>query len=484
MRNIWKYILSLAPVVFLIAFLAVAIRVYGIDALSGPSQLVLIVSTGIAVLIAILYFHKTWKELEAEINHSIGSIGSPIVILLLIGLLSGTWMVSGVVPMLIYYGMQIINPNVFLITSCLISAIVSVMTGSSWTTVATIGVALMGIGKAEGFSDGWTAGAILSGAYFGDKMSPLSDTTVLASSLCGTPLFTHIKYMTITTVPSFTVTLIIFLVAGFLVPSGTAIDTSAFTTALSSKFDLSLWLIIVPIATGFMIYKKMPAIITLFASSVIAIVFAVIFQPHILAEVSGIGTMHDANSFPSALVLFKGAMQSGFGSTSINSGFTPVNELLATRGMAGMLNTVWIILCAICFGGVLKASGMLANIVSLVIPLTKTRVGLVASTVVSGIFFNATAADQFLSIMLNASMFGEIYKKEGYEPRLLSRSIEDSSTVTSVLIPWSTCGMTQSTVLNVPTLTYLPYCFFNILAPITSIIIAATGYKIYRKVKE
>ena len=480
MHSCMKYLLSLTPVVFLIAFLSIVIRVYGIDALSGPSQLVLIVSTGIAVLIAMLYFHKTWKELEGEINHAVGSIGSPIVILLLIGLLSGTWMVSGVVPMLIYYGMQIINPHVFLITSCLISALVSVMTGSSWTTVATIGVALMGIGKAEGFSDGWTAGAILSGAYFGDKMSPLSDTTVLASSLCGTPLFTHIRYMTITTVPAFSVTLIIFLIAGFLVPSAAAIDTSAFTTALNSKFNLSLWLLLVPVATGVMIYKKMPAIIVLFASSLIAIVFALIFQPHILAEVSGIST-NDANgSYPQAVVLFKGAMESSFGSTAIDSGFAPVNDLLATRGMAGMLNTVWIILCAICFGGVLKSSGMLANIVSLVLPLTKTRVGLVASTVVSGIFFNATAADQFLSIMLNSSMFGEIYKKEGYEPRLLSRSIEDSSTVTSVLIPWSTCGMTQSTVLNVPTLTYLPYCFFNLLAPITSILIAAIGYKIYK----
>ncbi|MFW5493437.1 MAG: Na+/H+ antiporter NhaC family protein, partial [Prevotella sp.] len=219
MHSYMKYLLSLTPVVFLIAFLSIVIRVYGIDALSGPSQLVLIVSTGIAVLIAMLYFHKSWTELEGEINHAVGSIGSPIVILLLIGLLSGTWMVSGVVPMLINYGMQIINPHVFLITSCLISALVSVMTGSSWTTVATIGVALMGIGKAEGFSDGWTAGAILSGAYFGDKMSPLSDTTVLASSLCGTPLFTHIRYMTITTVPAFSVTLIIFLIAGFLVPS-------------------------------------------------------------------------------------------------------------------------------------------------------------------------------------------------------------------------------------------------------------------------
>lgn len=291
MKKSIKYILSLAPVVFLILFLAIVIRIYGIDALSGPSQLVLIASTGIAVLIAMLYFHQSWKTLEEEINHSIGSIGSPICILLLI-----------------------------------------------------------------------------------------------------------------------------------------------------------------------------------------AIVFAVIFQPQILVEISGMQEV-------SVVSLLKGALQSGFGKTAVDSGFEPVNELLATRGMAGMLNSVWIILCAICFGGVLKASGMLANIVELIVPLTKTRVGLVASTVFSGIFFNATAADQFLSIMLNASMFGEIYEEEGYESRLLSRSIEDSSTVTSVLIPWSTCGMTQSTVLNVPTLTYLPYCFFNILAPLTSIVIAATGFKIFRTVK-
>lgn len=476
MKNTTKYLLSLAPVVFLVALLAIVIRLYGIDALSGASQLVLILSTGIAALIAICFFKVKWKTLEKEINNSIGSIGSPIVILLLIGLLSGTWMVSGVVPTLIYYGIQIINPHVFLISSCIISAVVSVMTGSSWTTVATIGIALMGIGKAEGFSDGWIAGAILSGAYFGDKMSPLSDTTVLASSLCGTPLFTHIRYMMVTTVPTFTITLLIFLAAGFFVHPGLEIDTTTFTSALSVKYNLTLWVFIVPVITGWMIYKKMPAIVVLFASSFIAAVFAVIFQPHILAEVAGSNDM-------SAITMFKGAMQSGFGATSVDSGYAPVNSLLATRGMAGMLNTVWIILCAICFGGVLKASGMLANIVSLIMPMTRTRVGLVSSTVFSGIFFNATAADQFLSIMLNASMFGEIYKKEGYEPRLLSRSIEDSSTVTSVLIPWSTCGMTQSTVLNVPTLTYLPYCFFNILSPIMSIIIAATGYKIYRTIK-
>lgn len=471
-----KYVLSLLPVVFLVSLLAVVIRLYGIDALSGASQIVLILSTGVAVLLAILCFRVPWKVLEAEINNSIGRIGSPIVILLLIGMLSGTWMASGVVPTLIYYGMKIISPDVFLISSCVISAVVSVMTGSSWTTVATIGIALMGIGKAEGFNDGWIAGAILSGAYFGDKMSPLSDTTVLSSSLCGTPLFTHIKYMTITTVPAFSITLIIFLIAGFMTPAVIDIDTSAFTMALEAKYNLTPWLLIVPVVMGFMIYKRMPAIVVLFVSSVVAAVFAVVFQPHILTEISGQPTA-------TATSLFEGALQSGFGNTAVDSGYEPVNELITTRGMAGMLNTVWIILCAICFGGVLKASGMLANIVSMIMPLTRTRVGLVSSTVFSGIFFNATAADQFLSIMLNASMFSEIYKKEGYEPRLLSRSIEDSSTVTSVLIPWSTCGMTQSTVLNVPTLTYLPYCFFNILAPISSIVIAALGYKIYRHVK-
>lgn len=477
MNNFTKYALSLAPVVFLVAFLSVSIHEYGVDALSGPSQLVLIAATGIAALIAITYFKVSWLTLEDEINKSVGSCGSPIVILLLIGLLSGTWMASGVVPMLIHYGLQIISPHVFLISACVISAIVSVMTGSSWTTVATIGVALMGIGQAEGFSEGWTAGAILSGAYFGDKMSPLSDTTVLASSLCETPLFEHIRYMVITTTPAFILTLIIFLVAGFFAPAEAAIDTSAFTSALSSKFNISLWLLLVPVITGWMIYRKLPAIVVLFASSLIAVIFAVIFQPAILAEISGTTEI-------SATSLFKGAMQSGFGDTAISSGYAPIDELLSTSGMAGMLNTVWVILCAICFGGVLKSSGMLGNIVNILIPLAKTRVGLVSSTVCSGIFFNATAADQFLSIMLNASMFKEIYHREGYEPRLLSRTIEDSSTVTSVLVPWSACGMTQATVLNVPTLTYLPYCFFNILAPITSIIIAATGYKIYRTIQK
>lgn len=304
-----KYVLSLTPVIFLMAFLGIVIHVYGTDALSGGSQLALILSTGVCGLIAVVSFHVPWKTLETEINNSIGSVGTAIVILLLIGLLSGTWTVSGVVPTLIYWGMKIINPYVFLLCCCVISGFVSVMTGSSWTTVATIGIALMGIGKALGFSDGWTAGAILSGAYFGDKMSPLSDTTVLASSVVGTPLFTHIRYMTITTVPGVVIALIVYAIAGLFVAGHSAIDTSAFTMALQSKYNLSPWLLIVPIATGLMIARKLPAIIVLFASSVLAGLFAIFFQPHILAEVIG---AHDTT----VLTLFKGVMLSGFGATA------------------------------------------------------------------------------------------------------------------------------------------------------------------------
>ncbi|MGP1436787.1 MAG: Na+/H+ antiporter NhaC family protein, partial [Phocaeicola sp.] len=378
---------------------------------------------------------------------------------------------------LIYYGMQIISPKVFLISTCIICGIVSLMVGSSWTTVATIGIALMGIGKALGFSDGWIAGAIISGAYFGDKMSPLSDTTVLASSMVGTPLFVHIRYMIITVVPSIAIALIVYLVAGFLVTSPGAVDINGYTTALASKYNMSLWLLLVPLFTGVMIYKRLPAIVVLFVFSVIAIVFALIFQPHILVEIEG-------GQEPSALVLLKACLRSFYGSTSVSTGNPEVDGLLASRGMAGMLNTIWLILCAMCFGGAMKASGMLTNIVSLITCFTRTRFGLVSSTVVSGIFLNTTVSDQYLSIMLSSSMFKGIYEKERYEPRLLSRSIEDSCTVTSVLVPWNTCGMTQSTVLNVPTFVYFPYCIFNIISPLMSIIISISGYKIYRYLQQ
>lgn len=466
-------LLSLVPILVLVALLFVTIRIFGSDALNGGSQIVLLTSAAVCSLIAMVHCKTRWKTIEIAITNNITGIATAILILLIIGALSGSWMVSGIVPTLIYYGMQIIHPHFFLVSTCIICAIVSVMTGSSWTTIATIGIALLGIGKAQGFDPSWIAGAIISGAYFGDKISPLSDTTVLASSVTDTPLFTHVRYMMITTIPSLTISLIIFTVAGLMHTATSEAQITEYASALQGSFHVSLWLLIVPIITGIMIAKRVPSLITLFLSTALAGVFAVIFQPHLLHQISGL-PIQDAQS------IFKGMIVTFYGSTNIETGNAALNDLVATRGMGGMMNTVWLIICAMCFGGAMAASGMLGSITSVLLRFMKKTVGLVASTVTSGIFFNICTADQYISIILTANMFKDIYKRKGYESRLLSRTTEDAVTVTSVLVPWNTCGMTQATILNVPTLTYLPYCFFNLISPFMSITIAALGYKIYK----
>ncbi len=465
-------LLSLVPILILVAMLAVTIHLFGSDALAGGSQVCLITASAICVLIGMGGYKRTWKEFEDAITKNIAGIGTALLILLLIGALSGAWMVCGVVPTLIYYGIQIIDPNFFLVSTCVICAIVSVMTGSSWTTIATIGIALLGIGKALGFEEGWIAGAIVSGAYFGDKVSPLSDTTVLASSTVGTPLFTHIKYLLLTTVPSMLITLIIFTIAGLSFESPSSIQIAEFTQALGDKFHISIWLMIVPIVTGVMIAKRVPSIITLFLSAMLAIVFAFIFQPELLLEISGTGE--------GVMSLVKGGMNTLFGSTSLDAGNAEINDLISTRGMSGMMDTIWLIICAMCFGGAMTAGGMLASITSVFVRFTKKCVSLVSSTVATGLFMNLTTADQYISIILTGNMFKDIYKKNGYDSRLLGRTVEDSVTVTSPLIPWNSCGMTQSTVLGVSTFVYFPYCFFNYISPLMSIFMAAIGYKIYR----
>lgn len=465
-------LLSLVPILILVAMLAVTIHLFGSDALAGGSQVCLITASAICVLIGMGGYKRTWKEFEDAITKNIAGIGTALLILLLIGALSGAWMVCGVVPTLIYYGIQIIDPNFFLVSTCVICSIVSVMTGSSWTTIATIGIALLGIGKALGFEEGWIAGAIVSGAYFGDKVSPLSDTTVLASSTVGTPLFTHIKYLLLTTVPSMLITLIIFTIAGLSFESPSSIQIAEFTQALGDKFHISIWLMIVPIVTGVMIAKRVPSIITLFLSAMLAIVFAFIFQPELLLEISGTGE--------GVMSLVKGGMNTLFGSTSLDAGNAEINDLISTRGMSGMMDTIWLIICAMCFGGAMTAGGMLASITSVFIRFTKKCVSLVSSTVATGLFMNLTTADQYISIILTGNMFKDIYKKNGYDSRLLGRTVEDSVTVTSPLIPWNSCGMTQSTVLGVSTFVYFPYCFFNYISPLMSIFMAAIGYKIYR----
>lgn len=468
--------LSLVPILTLVALLFVTIRTFGSDALSGGSQIVLLTATAVCCLIAMTYSKVHWKTLENGMVNNITGVSTALIVLLIIGALSGSWMISGVVPTLIYYGIQIIHPSFFLASTCIICAIVSVMTGSSWTTIATIGIALLGIGQAQGFSDGWIAGAIISGAYFGDKISPLSDTTILAASVTETPLFKHIRYMMVTTVPSLTITLIIFTIAGVSHEATATEHIAQYSKALNETFHITPWLLIVPILTGILIAKKVPSLITLFISAALAGLFALLFQPHLLQEVSGLPVQDIQSNF-------KGLFMTFYGSTSIDTGNSELNALVETRGMSGMLNTIWLILCAMCFGGAMAGSGMLDSITSVFVRFVKRTVGLVSSTVASGLFLNVCTADQYISIILTGNMFKEIYTKRGYESRLLSRTVEDSVTVTSVLIPWNTCGMTQATILGVSTFAYLPYCFFNIISPLMSIFIASIGYKI-RKLNE
>ena len=467
-------LVALIPIVVLIGLLAIVISLFGSDSLNGGSQTALLLSLAVCVLISMTFYRVPWKAFERQMGKTMGGIFITVLILLTVGMLSGSWMISGVVPTLIYYGVQILSPRFFLVTACIICAMVSLLSGSSWTTVATIGVALLGIGQALGISTAWTAGAIISGAYFGDKMSPLSDTTILASSANRVDIFEHIRYMMHTTVPAMTIALIIFLVAGLGHAGDDLLHVEQYTHGLASTFRISLWTLLVPLFTGVLIARRVPSVIVLFASSVLAGIFALILQPHILRHIAA------DPSLGTAAALTKGLAVTYYGSTAVETGFAELNDLVSTGGMAGMLNTIWLIICAMCFGAAMMASGMIESITRVIIGLVRDRLGLVSSTVCTGLFLNVSTGDQFISIVLTADMFGEAYRKMGYEPRLLSRTTEDAATVTSVLAPWNTCGMTQSTVLGVPTLTYLPYCFFNILCPVMSILIAAIGWRIKR----
>ena len=319
-------------------------------------------------------------------------------------------------------------------------------------------------------SEAWTAGAIISGSYFGDKMSPLSDTTILASSATGTDLFTHIRYMMLTTIPTFLITIIIFFVAGLGNVEEAELHVTQYTEGLERTFHISLWTLLVPLFTGVLIARRVPSLIVLFLSSVMAGIVALILQPHILMEIGG--------------GLVQGLAITYYGATAVDTGNASLNELVSTGGMAGMLNTIWLILCAMCFGAAMVASRMIESLTQVIVRFVRSRVSLVSSTVGTGIFLNITTGDQFISIVLNADIYKQAYREKGYESRLLSRTCEDSATVTSVLIPWNTCGMTQSTVLGVPTITYLPYCFFNLISPLMSIIVAAIGWRIYQTRQE
>ena len=473
-------IISLIPFVVLVAVLVLVIKVFGADALSGASQVALMFSAGVVVALSMLLYKIPWKVFEDSILENIHAVGTSIVILLLIGAVSGSWMISGVVPALIHYGMKVIVPEIFLFATCLISALISVMTGSSWTTIATVGVALVGIGTAQGYEPGWIAGAIISGAYFGDKVSPLSDTTVLASSSAGTPLFKHIRFMLVTTIPSFVITAVIFLIVSLMHDAPSAAQAADFSHDLKAAFNITPWLLFVPVITALLIAKKVSAIVTLFVAALVAGISALLFQPHIIAEIAGSVNPSSGLSF---LDGFKGLFITYYGSTAVETGNAALNELVTTRGMTGMLDTVFLIIAAGTFGGTLVGSGMLQSLTNMLTRFITRRVSMVASTVGTGIFANMITGDQYLSILLTSSLYKKLYHDKGYDSKLLSRSVEDSATVVSVLIPWNSCGMTQATVLKIPTLEYIPYCFFNLISPFMSIFIAAIGYKIVRKSK-
>lgn len=467
-------IISFIPLAVLVTLLGITIHLFGSDAIMGGSQLSLLSASAIAAALAIVIYKVPWRELEEAIIINMRSATPALIILLLIGAIAGSWMASGVIPTLIYYGLNILHPSYFLVASCIICAGVSLLTGSSWTTIATIGIALMGIGRALGFEEGWIAGAIISGAYFGDKISLMSDTTVLAASTSEVPLFSHIKYMLFTTLPSLIIALIVYGIVGLSGTSVAATDTVYIQEALSSTYNITPWLLIVPIITGVLIWRRLPAIVTLFSSVILASIALVIAQPDVIMHIANVSSI-DTLSAIKAIIL------STTSDVAVDTGNSTINELVATSGMGGMMDTIWLIICAMCFGGVMYGSGMLDAISRAFLRVARRTVSVVTSTVSSGVFFNLCTGDQYISIILTSKLFQKLYDDRDLERRLLSRSVEDSATVTSVLIPWNSCGMTQSTVLGVATITYLPYCIFNLISPIMSIIVAAIGYKIVKR---
>ncbi|WP_353777520.1 Na+/H+ antiporter NhaC [Winogradskyella sp. 3972H.M.0a.05] len=465
--NIWE---ALIPLVVLVGLLAYNVLVaFGDYSIEGPNQFALIFAAAVAAIVG--FRNKvSYKRMLEEVAENVRSTTSALLILLMVGALAGTWLISGVIPTMIYYGIQILNPSIFLGACVIICAVISIATGSSWTTSATVGIALVGIGDALGISLGMTAGAVLSGAYFGDKMSPLSDTTNLAPAMAGTDLFTHIRYMAFTTVPTIIVTLIVFIIIGFTQTTVGSTDTSEITNLISSKFNTSPLIFIVPLVVVVLIVKKVRPLVALFIGTMLGGVFAIIFQPEIIKAVSG-----------SDVVDFKSSYQAIINAITIETKLESpeaYEKLFKAKGMFGMLNTVWLIVCAMVFGGVMDAIGALARITKSLLKMAKSVFGLFASTVASCLALNVTASDQYLAIVVPGKMFKKAYEDRGLAPENLSRTLEDSGTVTSVLIPWNTCGAYQSGVLGVGVAEYFFYAIFNWLSPFTTLLFAAFRIKI------
>lgn len=466
--NIWE---ALIPVFALVVMLFYNVFfVYGDDALSGSNQFILLLGAAVAAIVG--FKNKvSYKQMMEEVANNIKSTSGAILILLMVGALAGTWLVSGIIPSMIYYGLQILSPSIFLAASVVICAIISIATGSSWTTSATVGIALIGIGNSLGISAGMTAGAVLSGAYFGDKMSPLSDTTNLAPTMAGGELFAHIKYMAITTIPTILVTLLVFIIIGFSIDTHGTPNISDKLTAIDNAFNISPWLFLVPTFVIFLIIKKTQPLVALLVGTLLAGIVAVIAQPEIVTNISEAKELN----FNSA---YKGIMNAITIDVAVETSSKELNDLFTAGGMRGMLGTIWLIICAMVFGGIMDAIGALSRISQALLSLASSVFGLFASTVASCLALNISASDQYLAIVVPGKMFKKAYQDKGLAPENLSRTLEDSGTVTSVLIPWNTCGAYQSGVLGVGVSEYFFYAIFNWLSPFTTLLFAALNIKI------
>ena len=444
--------------------------VYGDDSLNGSNQFILLIGGFIAAIFG--FKNKvSYKLMINKIAENIQSVTGAILILLFVGALAGTWLISGIIPAMIYYGLKILNPTFFLPACIILCAIISLATGSSWTTSATVGIALIGIGKALGLPGGMIAGSVISGAYFGDKLSPLSDTTNLAPAMAGGDLFSHIRYMTLTTVPSIIITLIIFFILGFVQKSTGNSDNESLLFAIKEKFNINLLLFIVPLTVIVLIIKKSPPLIALLTGTLLGGVFAIIFQENLILEISNSNKLTFENSY-------KTIINSMTISTQVTTNNSLLNELFISGGMSGMLNTIWLIICALVFGGIMDAIGALDKISESLLNWAKSTFQLFASTVASCLTINLTASDQYLSIVIPGKMFNKAYEKRNLKSENLSRTLEDSGTVTSVLIPWNTCGAYQSGVLGVSVLDYFVYAIFNWLSPFMTLLFAYLNIKI------
>lgn len=463
------FALAFLPLLFLIGMLALNVHIFGDDALSFANQLALLAAGGFAGIVGLFLKTSPAKMMEG-VTENIRQALPAILVLLLIGSLSGSWLFGGVVPAMIYYGLKILHPDYFLFTACVISAVVSLATGSSWGTIATVGIALLGIGKTMDIHEGLIAGSIISGAYFGDKMSPLSDTTNLAPAVAGTDLFSHIRYMAITTVPSILITLLIFLIIGLSFDKQMDAENVALVNQqLEANFSLSPWLFVVPLAVIGLIIKRVPAVPALAIGTLLGASGGFVFEGQLIDSLLSQGEYNGAYSIAVT------AMGSDF---SIPSSNPLLAELLSSGGMSGMLGTIWLVICAMVFGGIMEKSGCLATISEALLKLAHGQTGLVGTTAASSIFMNLTASDQYLAIVVPGKMYQKAYEERGLHPVNLSRTLEDAGTVTSVLIPWNTCGAAQAGVLGVATAIYWPFCFFCLISPVMTVAVSALNYRV------